>query len=210
MSTFNEHLLWRYATKTFDPTKTLTNEQLEKLIEATRLSASSYGLQPYRVIVVTDPAVRAKIREHAWNQSQVTDASHLIAICALRSIDEAYVTNYINLVSQTRGIPTDALKGYHDMMMGSITGRTPEQLAQWLRCQAYIASGFLMCAAAAEHIDSCPMEGFDETHVNTDLGLLDKNLTTVMLMPVGFRAEDDASAQYAKVRFPKETFCITQ
>lgn len=210
MSTFNEQLQWRYATKKFDATKKLSDEQLHSLLESLRLSASSYGLQAYRVVVVNDPAVRAKIREHAWNQSQVTDASHLIAICPMRSIDEAYVTKYINLIAETRGVPAEALKGYHDMMIGSITGRSPEALTAWLKCQAYIAAGFLLAAAAEQQIDTCPMEGFDPVHVDVDLGLENQNLTTAMLIPVGFRAADDETASYKKVRFPTEEFVMTK
>lgn len=208
MSTLNEHLQWRYATKKFDTTKKLSDEQLHSLLEATRLAASSFGLQAYRIIVVNDPTVRAKIREHAWNQPQVSDASHLIVICPMRSIDEAYVTKYINLISETRGMPTDALKGYYDMMVGSITGRSPEALAAWLKCQSYIAAGFLLSAAAAAHIDACPMEGFDPAQVDVILGLQDENLTSAMLIPVGFRAADDEGASFKKVRVPAEEFVI--
>jgi nitroreductase len=195
-------LRWRYAVKKFDPSKKLSEEQLNGLLESARLSASSFGLQPYKILVVTDPAVRAKIREHAWNQTQVTDASHLLAFCAYRTIDEAYVDRYIALISQERGVSEEALKGYRDMMVGSIKSRSPQELAEWMKRQAYIAVGFALSAAAHLRIDSCPMEGFDPAHVDVDLGLLEQNLTSVVLMPVGFRAADDASAQYKKVRFP--------
>ncbi len=204
MSSLTENLRWRYATKKFDPTKKLSAEQLEELLDAAQLSASSYGLQAYKIAVVTDPAVRAKIKEHAWGQTQVSDASHLLVVCPMKSIDEAYVKKFIDLVAQTRGMPADVLKSYHDMMMGSITSRTPEQLAAWLKCQAYIAVGFILSAAAQMQIDACPMEGFDPAHVDVDLGLLDKNLTSAVLIPVGFRAADDATAAFKKVRFPKE------
>ncbi len=204
MPAFTEALRWRYATKKFDPTKKLSDAQLDQLLDAAQLSASSFGLQPYRILVVTDPAVRAKIREHAWGQTQVTDASHLLVFCPMRTIDEAYVKTFIELVSKTRGVPAENLKGYHDMMMGTISARPPEALAGWMRSQAYIAVGFLLSAAAQYGIDACPMEGFDPAHVDVDLGLLDKNLTSAVLVPVGFRAADDATASYAKVRFPKE------
>lgn len=204
MSTFNDHLRWRYATKKFDTSKILSKQQIDDLLESVQLSASSFGLQPYRIVVVTDPSIRAKVREHAWGQAQITDASHLIAVCPMRSIDEAYVTKYIDLIAQTRGIPSEHLKGFHDMMMGFISAKTPEALAVWLRCQAYIAVGFLLSAAAQNGIDACPMEGFDPAHVDVDLGLLDANLTAAVLVAVGFRAADDEAANYKKVRFPKK------
>lgn len=203
-----DDLRWRYATKKFDPSKKLSDAQLDELLDATRLAASSYGLQPYKILVVTDPAVRAKIREHAWNQSQVTDASHLLVFAAYKSIDEAYVDGYVALIAKERGMTVEALKGFRDMMVGSIKGQTPESLAQWMKRQAYIAVGFALSAAAHMQIDACPMEGFDATHVDVDLGLTDKNLTTAVIMPIGFRAADDAAAGYAKVRFPKEELFI--
>ncbi len=208
MSTHLDSLHWRYATKKFDPTKKLTDAQLQELLDAVQLSASSYGLQAYKIVVVTNPAIREKIKEHAWNQTQVTDASHLIAICTYKSIDEAYVDSFISLIAETRGLTAESLAGYREMMVGSIKGRTTEELAHWLRCQGYIALGFLLSAAAEAHIDSCPMEGFDAAHVDVDLDLLESNLTTVALCPVGFRADDDATASYAKVRFPKEELVL--
>ncbi len=208
MSTYNDHLLWRYATKKFDPTKKLTQTQLDELLESARLSASSFGLQPYKFVVVTDPAVRAKLREHAWGQSQVTDASHLIVICSYRTMDAAYVDRFAQLVGAERGVPAENLKGYRDMMVGSIQGRSPEQLADWMKRQAYIALGFLLSAAAQNEIDACPMEGFDPTHVDVDLGLAEQNLTAAVFCPIGFRAADDETASYKKVRFPKEELFI--
>ncbi len=208
MSPYNDNLQWRYATKKFDPTKKLTDAQLNDLLDAMQLSASSYGLQPYKFIVVTNPELREKIKEHAWGQSQVTDASHLIVICAQKTIDENYVDAFVDLVAKERGVPTDALKGYRDMMVGTVKGRTPEELATWMKCQAYISLGFLLSAAAQNKIDACPMEGFDPAHVNVDLGIVEENLTAVAFCPVGFRAADDASAAYKKVRFPKEELFI--
>ncbi len=209
MSNMIESLQWRYATKKFDPTKKLSAEQLQELMDAVQLSASSFGLQAYRVAVVTDPAIRAKVREHAWGQAQVTDASHLFAFMPMKSIDEAYVKNYVGLIAKTRGIPVESLKDYENMMLGTIKSRTPEALAVWLRAQAYIAVGFLLSAAAHMGIDTCPMEGFDPTHVDVDLSLLEKNLTTAVLVPVGFRASDDEAATYKKVRTPKEELFMT-
>ncbi len=208
MSTYNDNLHWRYATKKFDPTKRLTQEQVDDLLESTQLAASSYGLQPYKVLVIANPALREKMKEHAWGQTQITDASHLVAFCAYKTIDESYVDAFIDLVSKTRGVPVESLKGYRDMMVGSIKGRSPESLANWMRCQTYIGLGFLLSAAAQANIDSCPMEGFDAALVDADLQLSDQNLTVVSLCPLGYRSSDDQSAAYKKVRFPKEEFFV--
>lgn len=204
MSTFNEHLLWRYATKKFDPAKKLSDQQLKDLLEAIRLAPTSYGLQPYRVLVVKDPAIRAALREKAWGQSQVTDASELIVFCALKTIGEAYVDEYVGHVVKERGTTPEALKGYRDMMGSFIQGMPAETLAEWMKKQTYIALGVGLSAAASMKIDSCPMEGFDKNAFDEILGLADKNLASIVLMPVGFRASDDATAQMKKARFPMD------
>ncbi len=210
MPTFLENLQWRYAVKKFDAAKKLTSSQLDELLEALRLTASSYGLQPYRFVLVEDPAVRAKVREHAWGQTQITDASHLIALCAVKTLDEKYVDHYIDAISKVRGVPVENLKGFKDMMMGTINGKSSQELLDWSKKQTYIALGFLLSAAAHMHIDSCPMEGFDAAHVDADLGLAEEGLTVVALCPVGFRSEDDAAAAYKKVRFCKEELFLTK
>jgi nitroreductase/dihydropteridine reductase len=206
MSVYNDHLNWRYATKKFDASKKLSDEQLNDLLESARLAASSYGLQPYKVAVVTNPDIRKKIQEHAWGQTQIVDASHLLVFCAKKTMDEAYVDQFIALVAKERGMTPEALQGYRDMMVGTVKGRTPEMLADWNKRQAYIAVGFLLSAAAQMEIDACPMEGFDPAHVDVDLGIVEDDLTSVVCVPVGFRAADDATASYKKVRWPKEEF----
>jgi nitroreductase len=208
MSTYNDNLRWRYATKKFDSAKKLTQVQIDDLLESTQLAASSFGLQPYKVFVITDPALRERIKEHAWGQTQVTDASHLVVFCAYKTIDESYVDAFIALVSEIRGIPVESLKDYREMMVGSIKGRSTEALANWMKCQAYIGLGFLLSAAAQATIDACPMEGFDPSLVDGDLQLSDKNLTAVAMCPLGFRASDDRTAAYKKVRFPKEELFV--
>lgn len=202
MSQLIQDLNWRYATKKFDPTKKLTKEQLEQLLEAMRLTATSYGLQPYKFLIIENPALRATIRTHSWNQPQVTDASHLIAICSYTTLDESFVDRYVDSIVAVRGVTKESLSQYREMMVHSIKIRTPENLADWAKRQSYIALGFLLSAAAELRIDACPMEGFDPQKVDEVLGLAKDTLTVATLCPVGFRAEDDASASYAKVRFP--------
>ncbi len=204
MPTFNDHLRWRYATKKFDATKKLTQAQIDELLETLRLTPSSFGLQPYKFLVIENAAVRLKLREHGWNQTQITDASHLIAICSYRTIDQAFVDRNLDLISRERNIPLESLKGYREKIAGYLLKRTPEQIGEWAKRQGYIALGILLSACAAMEIDSCPMEGFDPVLVDEDLDLKKDNLTIVALCPVGYRAGDDDFATLAKVRFPRE------
>jgi len=208
MSRTNEALLWRYATKKFDPTKKLSEKELQPLLDALRLSPSSYGLQPYQFILVTDPAIRQKIKEGAWNQPQVTDASHLIVLCARTSIDVAYVDAFVQMISEERGVPIESLKSYRDMMAGFVEGMPAEALKEWMKRQAYIPLGCILTVAAEHRIDACPMEGFDPAKVNEILGLEARGLTSVALCPVGHRAADDATALYKKVRLSEEQLII--
>jgi nitroreductase len=201
MPDLNDHLRWRYATKTFDPAKKLTQQQLDDLLEALRLSPSSFGLQPYSFIVVENPEIRARLQAVSWNQSQVTDASHLIALCAKRTVDSAYVDECLREIASVRGLPVDALKGYRDRIGSYLLAKKPAEILEWAKRQTYIALGFLLSAAALMGVDSCPMEGFDPEQVDCILDLRKDDLTIVALCPVGFRAPDDAFASAKKVRF---------
>lgn len=204
MSGFNESLHWRYATKKFDPSKKLSKTQLDGLIEAADLAASSYGLQPYKMIVITNPDLRAQIRAAAWNQTQVTDASHMVLFAAKTGVDEAYIDAFVANIAKTRGVTVESLKGYRDMMVGSMG----KMNTTWCQKQAYIALGTLLSAAAHEEIDACPMEGFDPAKVDEILGLAKMGLTATVFCPVGFRAADDATASYKKVRLSRQDFVI--
>jgi nitroreductase len=197
----SEALAWRYATKKFNPSKKLSSGELSIITEAMRLAPTSYGLPVWRAIVVTNDAVRAKLRAAAWDQPQITDASHLIVIAVKRSIDAALVDAYISEIASVRGIPAEALTGFGDMMKGSLSGKSPEQLHEWASRQAYIALGFGLEAAALSGIDACPMEGFDAKQFDEILLLGDLDLASVVVMPVGHRSEADASSAYKKVRF---------
>ena len=208
MQNIIDALKWRYATKKFDATKKLSQEQFDTVLESLHLSASSYGLQPWKFIVVTNPEIRAKIKAAAWNQTQITDASHLIVLAVQTTVDAAYVDRFVASVSKTRNVPVDALKGYADMMKGSIAGRTPESVVDWSSRQVYIALGTALTAAAVSGIDACPMEGFDPKQVDDILGLAKMGLQSRVLMPVGFRAADDDMAKAPKVRFSKEEVVI--
>lgn len=202
--TYLSDLQWRYATKKFDSSKKLTDAQLSDLLDAIRLSASSYGLQPYEVFVISDPEVREKMRPACWNQPQITDASHVIVFASCSDFDETLVDNYLENVSETRGIPQADLKGYGDFMKSKLVPLSKEVKAQWTSRQAYIALGNLLSAAAAMKIDTCPMEGFEKDQLDEILGLPEKGLQTAVIATVGYRSEEDETQHYPKVRTPKE------
>ncbi len=196
---------WRYATKKFDPTKKLSAADLANLLEVLRLAPSSYGLQPWHFIVVDDASLRQRIQAHAWNQSQVTDASHLIVLCARRDLPPEYIDEYLRSMAATRGVTPADLAGFKNLLLNSVSSRTPEAIREWSARQVYIAIGFLMAACAEKGIDSCPMEGFDPAGVEKELALGDTPWFPVLLCPVGYRSADDKHAAAAKVRFPTET-----
>ena len=198
----------RYATKVFDPTKKVSEADMEKLLEAIRLSASSYGLQPYKILVVEDPQIRAELRKFAWDQSQITDASALLIFAADVDTNAKSVDEFVDLVSHTRNIPKDALSGYADMMKGSIQGQTPEQIETWVSKQAYIALGFGLVTAAILDLDACPMEGFSPSDFDRILDINKLGLKSKVIMAVGYRSDEDHYAHLAKVRQKKEDLFI--
>lgn len=200
-------LNWRYATKKFDPSKKIPDQQFNELLEALRLSPSSYGLQPWKFVVVKDPQVRNELKANAWNQPQITDADVLIVLCALKTMDEKYVKHFVQSISQTRGTPIEALAGYEQMMIGTLKGKSPDELSHWMKRQVYIALGVLMAECAQRKIDACPMEGFDSKKFDEILNLSQEGVESVVLCPVGYRDQDDQYAQLKKVRFDhKEIF----
>ncbi|MBW8200686.1 NAD(P)H-dependent oxidoreductase [Flagellimonas abyssi] len=200
MSTVIEHRTWRYATKKFDATKKVSEEDLETLIEATRLSASSYGLQPYHILVISNQETKEQLKPASWNQSQITDASHIIVFANATDFGEELVDDYVANVSQTRNIPEEGLRGYAEFMKSKLIDLPLETKDSWTAKQAYIAFGNLMQAAAELKIDTCPMEGFESEKYNEILGLEDKNLNAAVVLAIGYRSEEDETQHYAKVR----------
>ncbi len=204
-----EHLQWRYATKAFDTNKTVSTEDLTHILEAGRLAATSFGLQPFKIIVVTDEAIKAKLVEKAWNQTHVQHNSALLVLAARTDIDEAMISEYTTRIETTRGLPAGSVDGYKDMMVGTLTTRTPEERVMWAQKQCYIALGTMMVAAAERKIDHCPMEGFDPAAFDEILGLAAKNLHATVILPIGYRSSEDATQHYAKVRQPMNVFVET-
>ena len=195
-------LNWRYATKKFDPSKKISEAELRELLESLRLAPSSFGLQPWRFLVITDQNVKQSIFPVARNQQQVADCSHLIVLCVRTDIDEKMIEDYLTDTSKARNIPLDDLKSFKDRMVGSILSRPISDRVAWAADQVYIALGFLLLAAAEMKIDACPMEGFDKAKVDAILNLSKENLKSVAMCPIGYRAQDDKYASLAKVRFP--------
>ncbi len=173
-----------------------------------QLAPSSLGLQHYRILVIEDADTREKLKAVGYGQTQITDASQLIVFAAETNINEDFGKKYIDNVAATRNIPREALAGFEDMVLGAINGRTPEQLLTWAQKQAYIGLGILVTAAADKHVDICPMEGFDPAGFDEVLGLKEKGLTATVIATIGYRAEDDETANAAKVRRPASEFFI--
>lgn len=203
-----DKLNWRYATKKFDSTKKIAADKLQNILDAAQLAPSSLGLQHYRVLVVEDPAVRAQLREVAYGQPQITDASQLIVFAAETNINEDFGKKYIDNVAATRNIPREALGGFEGMVLGAISARTPEQLLVWAQKQAYIGLGVLVTAAAEQDVDVCPMEGFDPAGFDKVLGLTEKGLTATVIATIGYRADDDETSKAVKVRRPASELFI--
>ncbi len=202
MKDYTEKLLWRYATKKFDTTKKLSEEQVELLKNAARLAPSSFGLQPWKFYLVSNPEIRAEIRKVGYDQAQITDASHLFVIAARVGFNENDVTAFIEDISKTRNMPLEALEGYRQMMNGAIAHRASDgSLDAWCARQAYIALGFILSAAAQNGIDACPMEGFDASAVEKILGTREEGYAVYALCAVGFRSSEDEQASWPKVRF---------
>jgi len=202
-STLISSLRWRYATKQFDPTKTIAPDLWETLEETLVLTPSSCGLQPWKFIVITDKDMKAKLRPHSWNQSQVTDCSHYVVFASQKKIDEAYVDRFLAITAEIRGIPVESLAGFRGMIIGTIV-QGPINQQQWAGNQAYIALGNFMTAAALLGVDTCPMEGFIPAEYDKILGLEEKGLSATVCCAAGYRSEEDKYAKLAKIRFCKE------
>ncbi|MDX9747374.1 MAG: NAD(P)H-dependent oxidoreductase [Paludibacter sp.] len=202
MKTITELLNWRYATKKFDATKKLTEDDVNTLKEAVNLTASSYGLQPYRVLDVQTPELREKLKAAAFGQSQITDASHLFVFTAFNDLTDQHIDEYIALSAKVKGISEDILKGYGDFMKSVFGPRSSADKHNWAARQAYIAVGNLIDAAASLGIDSCPMEGFDPSAFDEILGLKGTDASSVVVVTLGHRADDDQAQFAPKVRKP--------
>ncbi len=200
MNTFIENQNWRYATKKFDVTKKISNENLEILKEAIRLSTSSYGLQPYKVLIVENPEIRAQLQPVSWGQAQITEASHLFVFANIIDVQDIHIDEYISNIANTRDLNIEDLKGYADFMKSKITPLETNKKAIWTSKQTYLALANLMNAAAELKIDVTPMEGFEPEKYNEILGLNELGLNASLVATIGYRHEEDQTQYFTKVR----------
>lgn len=197
-----KQLNWRYACKKFDTTKKIREADWNVLAESLHLSASSYGLQPWKFIVVQTPELRQKLLPLSWGQTPVTDASHFIVLTYNEKVDETHITKFINQTAKVRGVDTQTLDGYKNMMIGDLVkGPRAQTINWWTQRQTYIAMGSFLTTAALMEIDTLPMEGLDPAGYDKALGIEGSGYKTVAAIACGYRAEDDKYQHAKKVRF---------
>ena len=198
-------LNWRYATKQFDPSRKIPAADWAALEQALVLTPSSFGLQPWKFIVVTDQPVKEKLVAASWGQRQLADASHVVVFAIKKEMGAAEVKRYVDRIAEVRGVSADSLEGYRKMMADSLAG--PIKAAGvdgWSARQTYIALGGFLTAAAVLGIDACPMEGFEPAQYDQILGLGKKGYAAVVVATAGYRAAGDTYAGAPKVRFKVE------
>ena len=198
-----QHLKWRYATKKYS-SKVIPSNDIETLLESIRLSPTSLGLQAFKVFVIgNNPSLRQQILPVAYNQSQITDASHLLVFAAYTEVNDQHIHTYLNNIANTRQIPVESLDGFKNSIQGFTSNKNAQQTAEWASRQCYIALGIAMNTAAKLQIDSTPMEGFNHEGLDTVLGLKEQNLTSSVILALGYRDEEnDKLAKLPKVRKP--------
>lgn len=202
--TIEKSLDWRYAVKRFDPARKISAGDWQTLKHSLLKAPSSYGLQPWKFLVVEDSATRAKLREVSWGQSQVTDASHFVVFATREGVEEADVAKYIKRIAEVRGVGEDSLKGFRDMMVNNLTTLDKNKALHWTQRQAYIAMGFLLQSAALLQIDATPMEGLDPSAYDKILGLEGKGWRSVAAVALGYRHAEDGFQNLKKVRFTED------
>ncbi len=208
MNNIIDSLNWRYATKKFDETKIISGDHLETIKEALRLTPSSFGLQPWKFVILKNKEIQKSLVEHSWHQNQVAEASHVIVLCRKNTLDETFVQEYINDYAQTMWAPVEALDGYKDMMNWFLSKLDDEAKATWANKQIYIALWSIMTVVAEMWIDACPMEWFSAPEYDRILNLQSEDLSSVVVLPIGYRAEDDEQLKRPKVRFEQKDVII--
>lgn len=204
-----ERLNWRYATKKMDPSRVVPEDKVSRIIEAARLAPTSSGLQPFQVLVVRDAEIRAKIRAVAWDQAQVTEGSHLLVFAAWDDYTPERINQMFDYTNEVRGFRNEGWEAYRQKLLAAYPPRGAEANYQHAARQAYIGFGASVIAAAFEEVDATPMEGFDADAVDAILGLREKGLRSVTLLPLGYRQADaDWLVNLPKVRRPASEFVI--
>ncbi|AWH85433.1 NAD(P)H-dependent oxidoreductase [Flavobacterium album] len=209
MTDYIESLQWRYATKKYDPDKKVSDQDLETLKEAVRLSVSSMGLQPYKVLIVENPEVRRLLREASNNQAAITEASHVFVFANETNVGHSHIENYLDNIIRTREVSRESLAPFSNSMHSFIESQTEDSKNFWTSKQAYLAMSSLINAAAVLHIDATPMEGFNRAAVNEVLGLDKIGLSAAVIATIGYRHKDDRFQHLKKVRKSKDELFIT-
>ncbi|WP_050527882.1 NAD(P)H-dependent oxidoreductase [Pseudorhodobacter aquimaris] len=203
----NERLNWRYATKKMDPSKTVPQEKLDRILQAVSLAPTSSGLQPFEVIVVKNPGIREKLREAGFDQAQITDGTAVLVFAAWDNYTEARIDGVLSMTEDQRGMKSETLTGYYDRLKQSYLPRDAKTNFEHAARQAYIGLGLAVTAAAFEEVDATPMEGFDPEKFDEILGLRGRGLRSVAILPLGYSAnEGDWLKGAKKVRRPMEDF----
>ncbi|MDD7885246.1 NAD(P)H-dependent oxidoreductase [Flavivirga sp. 57AJ16] len=195
-----DNLKWRYATKKFDATKKISSEDLKEIKTAIQLSASSYGLQLYKVLIIEDNGLREQLRLVSYGQKQITEAAYLVVFCNYTTVTEADIDAYFTLKSQMEGTDISALQGYSDFIKADVMNRSDIERDKWTSNQTYIALGNLLNACAELKIDACPMEGFEVDKYNEILNLKEQGLNASVIAAIGYRSEEDYTQYKKKVR----------
>jgi nitroreductase len=200
---------WRCSVKKFDSTKQISANTWSALEKSLILSPSSYGLQPWKFIVITDADLRKKLTPLSWNQTQVSDCSHFVVFTFRNKMDVSYVDKFLKSIAETRGIPLEKLEGYKKAILSDvITGPRSSIVKEWATRQVYIALGNFMTSAAVLGIDTCPMEGIDPPKYDEILGLKGTEFSTVVACAAGYRHPEDAYSKLKKVRFPSKELIV--
>lgn len=199
-----EQLNWRYATKVFDKTKKISNEDFAELLESFRLTASSLGFQHYELLVIENPEIRQALLPFTWNQKQTIDASHYLVFCCKNKLTENDIVNHVKYISLVRNQPIEKVLPYGERIRNFLKGMTEKDVFEWLSNQVFIALGNLMTVCAIKNIDTCAIGGFEpEKYINV-LGLNELELTPVVCLAVGYRSAEDTYQHVNKVRKPME------
>lgn len=195
-----ENLKWRYATKKFDCDRVLEQEKIDILADAFNLTATSFGLQPLKLIIFKGKKLQADLVKHSMDQEQVAQASHILIFCIDTTIDKAFIEAYFSRIKEIRNTSDTILKPFKKYLIDDFEKQSQGEIEDWATKQAYLAMGNLLTVCAVEGIDSCPMEGFSPEKYDEIFNLKEKGLKSVLVMPIGYRADDDMFADFAKVR----------
>lgn len=201
-------LEWRYATKKFDASQKIDQSKIDLLKKAFNLTPTSYGLQPLRLVIVKDQAIKDQLFKFSYNQAQVKTASHVLVICIENTVDESFINHNFELQKEIRNTTDEIVNPFREFLIKDFDKKTEQDIQKWAVNQAYLAMGNLLTICAAEKIDACPMEGFESKAYDDILNLREKGISSSLVLPIGYRAVDDKFADFQKVRRPQEETII--